>query len=57
LPKAKDHLRRKGLNDENQISPASREKCFLLTLPFIEPANLPDSERLLILVSFTGPAF
>jgi hypothetical protein len=25
---AKDHPRRKGLNDENQISPASRVKCF-----------------------------
>ena len=35
---AKDHPRRKGLNDENYLSPASREKCFLLTLPYIEPA-------------------
>src|SRR5450432_2120365 len=38
LLKAKDHRRRKGLNDENYLSPASRERCFLLTLPFIEPA-------------------
>src|SRR5471030_632240 len=39
LLKAKDHRRRKGLNDENYLSPASRERCFLLTLPFIEPAH------------------
>ena len=40
LPKAKDHLRRKGLNDENHLYPASGEKCFLLTLPFIEPGGV-----------------
>src|SRR5450631_1302760 len=39
LLKAKDHRRRKGLNDENYLSPASRERCFLLTLPFIEPGT------------------
>src|SRR5471030_1131542 len=33
LLKAKDHRRRKGLNDENYLSPPSRERCFLLTLP------------------------
>ena len=42
LLKAKDHRRRKGLNDENYLSPASRERCFLLTLPFIEPARRDD---------------
>ena len=39
LLKTKHHRRRKGLNDENYRSPASEEKCFLLTLPFIEPAR------------------
>src|SRR5476651_948538 len=43
LLKAKDHRRRKGLNDENYLSPASWEKCFLLTFPFIEPAPLQHS--------------
>ena len=28
----------KGLNDGKLLSPAPREKCFLLTFPFIEPA-------------------
>ncbi len=28
-----DHRRRKGLNDENQLSPASWEKCFSLDIP------------------------
>jgi len=45
LLKAKDHRRRKGLNDENYLSPASREKCFLLTLPFIEPAQGTPGNR------------
>jgi hypothetical protein len=45
LLKAKDHRRRKGLNDENLLSPASREKCFLLTLPFIEPAEVGGEVR------------
>jgi hypothetical protein len=40
-----DHRRRKGLNDENYLSPASREKCFLLTLPFIEPAHIIFTDR------------
>src|SRR5471032_3047366 len=43
LLKAKDHRRRKGLNDENYLSPASRERCFLLTLPFIEPGRFSAS--------------
>src|SRR5450432_3063440 len=43
LLKAKDHRRRKGLNDENYLSPASRERCFLLTLPFIEPGQKTSS--------------
>src|ERR1700739_1216025 len=48
---AKDHGRRKGLNDENILFPGSREKDFLLTLPFIEPAHVkccnyhPTEER------------
>jgi hypothetical protein len=47
LPKANYHHRRKGLNDENRLSPACREKCFLLTLPFIEPAVWSPVLRLL----------
>src|SRR5450755_2344259 len=45
LLKAKDHRRRKGLNDENYLSPASWEKCFLLTFPFIEPAQGTPGNR------------
>jgi ketosteroid isomerase-like protein len=37
------YRRRKGTNDENQISLASREKCFLLTFPLIEPGFVSAS--------------